>query len=488
MQTEGHPIVARMHVAILGACDGTMEKDRRTYFCDSRRILLCLYTVPAAGLGGVTMANEIQWTNKSVLAFAGGRDPLHQMEERAKAAALLAMDQGWQGPPFDPISLAKILKLPIAPRADIPDARTVPIGSGISIEFNPLRPRGRVRFSIAHEIAHSFFPDCAEQVRNRGSSHSSTPDEWQLEVLCNIGAAELLMPTGSFPELAKANLEIHGLIELRKKFDVSTEALFIRAVKLTAEPYAAFCASLDDDRSLYRLDYVIPSRAWRLPIKAGMTIPAKTVLLEANAIGFTAVDDEEWNGTTLRVQCIALAPYPGKVVPRVVGLLNPPNPKAQIQPDIQLVTGDALAPRGDGKKILAHVVPDSTVKWGGNGFAAQLRKRYPEVHDDYKAQVDAADGDLVVGQVYKGKISRDLYVFHMVAQRGHGAAPAIRLRYSSLAACLGELGKWAREMKASVHMPKIGTGYAGGDWNVIRELILEEVVRKGTDVTVYQLP
>jgi hypothetical protein len=42
------------------------------------------------------------------------------------------------------------------------------------------------------------------------------------------------------------------------------------------------------------------------------------------------------------------------------------------------------------------------------------------------------------------------------------------------------------ELGASVHMPPIGTGHGGGDWKVISELILEELVRKGTKVTVYK--
>jgi hypothetical protein len=58
------------------------------------------------------------------------------------------------GPPFDPLVLADTLKLEIIPRADVPEARTVPMGrSSVYIEFNPNRP----------SVASSFF-DCA---RNR---------------------------------------------------------------------------------------------------------------------------------------------------------------------------------------------------------------------------------------------------------------------------------------------------------------------------------
>jgi len=432
------------------------------------------------------MSNGIRWTNKSVLAFALGQDPVHVMEERARLIALEAMDHGWGGPPFDPVRLAQHLSLVIRPRADIPDARTVPSNGGLSIEFNPLRPRGRVRFSIAHEIAHTLFPDCAESVRDRGRHIDTSSDEWQLEVLCNIGAAELLMPTGSFPELADTEIDINELIKLRRKFDVSTEALLIRTVKLTTAPCAAFCASINEKTRRYRLDYLIPSSTWKTPLRAGIELPADTVVTEADAIGFTAVGDEVWEESKVKVQCVSLAPYPGNLIPRAVGIVSVPASHGTKEPQIHLVTGNALVPRGGETKILAHVVPDSTLSWGGGGFAAQLKHKYPQAATQFREAMQRSPKSHRVGVSVKSKISDDLYVFHMIAQRGHGNEEEVRVRYSALSKCLADLNSWAVELGASVHMPPIGTGHGGGDWKVISELILEELVRKGTEVTVYQ--
>jgi hypothetical protein len=36
-------------------------------------------------------------------------------------------------------------------------------------------------------------------------------------------------------------------------------------------------------------------------------------------------------------------------------------------------------------------------------------------------------------------------------------------------------------------MPKIGSGLAGGDWNKIERIIIEELVDKGVKVFVYEL-
>ena len=69
---------------------------------------------------------------------------------------LRAIQAGWQGPPFDPFKLAEHLGISAIPREDVLDARVLPAGSRrLQIEFNPNRLRGRLRFSVAHEVAHS---------------------------------------------------------------------------------------------------------------------------------------------------------------------------------------------------------------------------------------------------------------------------------------------------------------------------------------------
>ena len=160
-----------------------------------------------------------RWNNPSVSSFAGGSDPTEKMMHVALSVALDAIQEGWQGPPFDPFRLAEHLKIKTVPREDVRDARTVPIGSDrIQIEYNPSRPKQRIRFSIAHEIAHTFFANCAERVRNRASRESVSSEDWELEMLCNIGAAELLMPTGSLPDFQRKALTVEGLLELRKQY------------------------------------------------------------------------------------------------------------------------------------------------------------------------------------------------------------------------------------------------------------------------------
>ena len=202
--------------------------------------------------------NGIRWTNKSVLRLAGAEEPIAVIERKARELALRARDAGWTGPPFDPIMIADLLGIPVEANASVPDARIVSKDRRLIIQYNPTQPRARVRFTIAHELAHTLFPDVADEVRHRGGNRQIS-DDWQLEVLCNIAAAEFVMPTGSMPPSDRLPA-IEELMLDRKKFDVSAEAFLIRATKMTREPVIMFCASAlstnaEAESPRYRIDY-----------------------------------------------------------------------------------------------------------------------------------------------------------------------------------------------------------------------------------------
>ncbi len=124
------------------------------------------------------------------------------------------------------------------PREERDDACLIPLASNkLRIEFNPNRPRARIRYSIAHELAHTLFPDCSAEIRHRLTRRKQKSDDWQLELLCNLAAAEILMPLDSF-DLGVADLGIDHALELRKRFDVSMEAVLLRWIRRTHETTA----------------------------------------------------------------------------------------------------------------------------------------------------------------------------------------------------------------------------------------------------------
>ena len=257
--------------------------------------------------------------------------------------------RGWlgrAGPPFDPIELAELLGVEVIAVEGVADARLVHIGRRPRIEFNPSRPRARVRFSIAHELGHLLFPDAADKVRYRSHSDDRRRDDWEVELLCNFAAAEFLMPVGSLPQSATTDLEINHLMRLRARFEVSAEALLLRVIDLTAEPAAAFAAArLMDDQPRFRIDYCMAGRAWRAPISAHDVVHGGP-LADCTAIEYTATG-EMTIGERLHVECVGVPGYPGQRYPRVVGILRP---RQRVTPGVAIgyVDGDATAPRGDG--------------------------------------------------------------------------------------------------------------------------------------------
>ena len=112
----------------------------------------------------------------------------------------------------------------------------------ISIEFNPNRRPARLNFSIAHEISHLLFRDHHEHTRYRDGTYRRR-DDWQLEMLCNIAAAELLMPAGALPIRETRDLSLVRLLDQCRRFGVSTEALLRRVVRLTDTQACVFAAA-----------------------------------------------------------------------------------------------------------------------------------------------------------------------------------------------------------------------------------------------------
>jgi len=148
---------------------------------------------------------------------------------------------------------------------------------------------------------------------------------------------------------------------------------------------------------------------------------------------------------------------------------------------VHYITGDATAPIGDGNRIIAHVCNDVGA-WGA-GFVLAVSKRWPEAKADYLKSAHS----LKLGEVSFIKVEPGVWVANMIAQRGvrilAGVPP---IRYDALRQCLGTLALEALKLQATVHMPRIGCGLAGGKWSCVEPLIREALLN--TEVFVYDLP
>ncbi|MGQ4423122.1 Appr-1-p processing protein, partial [Streptomyces violaceoruber] len=59
------------------------------------------------------------------------------------------------------------------------------------------------------------------------------------------------------------------------------------------------------------------------------------------------------------------------------------------------------------------------------------------------------------------------------------------VRYEAIGTALGRVADRAAELEASVHLPRIGCGLAGGTWSRVEPLISDRLTRRGIPVTVY---
>lgn len=433
------------------------------------------------------------WTNPSVARFAGDIDPVEFMQQKARELVIHALQEGWTGPPYDPFKLTDLLGIPVAAQEDILDARIVPVGTQrYRIEYNPNRSRGRQRFSVAHEIAHTFFPDCAEVIRNRSRVTTDAEDNWQVEMLCNLAAAEFLMPIGSAVMIENEAVSVDNILRLQRKYEVSTEAISIKLARITADPCVIFTAKsgFRDQPSNYNIDYSIPSRTATFNFRRGFEVARRTVLSQCTAVGFTAKGRERWavGLPELYIECVGIPPYPGYYMPRIAGIARAVGKDVPRSPGIMFLKGDAIKPRTPGPKIIAQIVNDKTMNWGGRGFAYNVKKRLPEVQDNFQKWVLANPNNLSLGSTHVSLLSDECIIVSMVAQHGYGPSVKPRIRYGALMNCLERLAEVAVEESATVHMPRIGTGNAGGNWSIIQELIQDTLLRRGIQVTVYDLP
>ncbi|MEU0965731.1 macro domain-containing protein [Streptomyces sp. NPDC005917] len=153
--------------------------------------------------------------------------------------------------------------------------------------------------------------------------------------------------------------------------------------------------------------------------------------------------------------------------------------------EITYIRGDATAPSGKGAKVIAHVCND--LGGWGKGFVLALSRRWPEPEKAYRAwHRDRAASDFGLGATQLVRVEPYIWVANMIGQRGtRTGSKGVPVRYEAIDTALGRLADEVLELGASVHMPRIGCGLAGGKWSRVEPLIKERLVARGIAVTVY---
>jgi O-acetyl-ADP-ribose deacetylase (regulator of RNase III) len=144
---------------------------------------------------------------------------------------------------------------------------------------------------------------------------------------------------------------------------------------------------------------------------------------------------------------------------------------------IHYIKGDATRPRGDGKKIICHICNDIGA-WGA-GFVLAISARWDAPEEAYR---EMTKEERILGRVELVPVEDDITVANMIGQRGIGndsnGLPPIR--YGAVRAALAAVNEVAYRTGATLHMPRIGCGLAGGRWEDI-----EKIIKDVASVNVY---
>lgn len=155
---------------------------------------------------------------------------------------------------------------------------------------------------------------------------------------------------------------------------------------------------------------------------------------------------------------------------------------------MQYTLGDATRP-SERPAIIAHVCNDLGA-WG-RGFVLAVSQRWPDVPTHYRGWLKglALMGKAALGTVQLVDVEPSLWVANLIAQHEiRHALSGPPIRYDALVQCLSQLQLLASRHQASVHMPRIGCGLAGGTWDRVEPLLLDALCAHGIAVTVYDRP
>ena len=152
--------------------------------------------------------------------------------------------------------------------------------------------------------------------------------------------------------------------------------------------------------------------------------------------------------------------------------------------NINFVNGDATKPIGNGPRIIAHVCND--IGGWGRGFVGAISKRWEAPEKEYRQWFKEKES-FGLGKIQLVECEPELWVANMVGQKGirYSANGEPPVRYPAIEDCLATLASKALELEASVHMPRIGCGLAGGEWPIVEALIEKTLLAKGVEVVVY---
>ncbi len=171
------------------------------------------------------------------------------IERARQLVSRLVMQRGHEKPPFLPEEFAPLQGIKKFVKADLGELSAVLLRfhDGYVIKVNEKHNLARQNFSCAHEIGHALLSElkielCIEDVEFRtfNPQAPAIARARAKERLCNVAAAELLMPEMVFKKyLSGFGVSINSIEWLANIFRVSISSTAIRIAELSTEPCIA---------------------------------------------------------------------------------------------------------------------------------------------------------------------------------------------------------------------------------------------------------
>lgn len=160
---------------------------------------------------------------------------------------------------------------------------------------------------------------------------------------------------------------------------------------------------------------------------------------------------------------------------------------------IEYKKGDVLNAESQQDIYIIHICNDRG-GWGA-GFVSNLSKKWktPEkcYRQSFSYKMNNKLGDIQTVVVEPKTTEHGVIrVTNMICQKGfYSPSNPIPLDYNYLKLCLAKLIDQIKNNKnnCEIHCPKIGTGLAKGDWNVISEMLEETSQITDSPIFVYEL-
>lgn len=135
---------------------------------------------------------------------------------------------------------------------------------------------------------------------------------------------------------------------------------------------------------------------------------------------------------------------------------------------IEYKSGDLLNVK---KGIIVHGCNAQGVM--GSGVAKAIRAKYPEVYDRYCVDLEHfKETSDPMGQLSFYRASLDIIIVSAITQETYGRTGDKFVSYDAIDKAFKFIRNLVGDNSAlPVHIPKIGAGLGGGDWNIIEAII-----------------